>query len=403
MLKRIIALAAILSVCCLVAGASDRVTANEKGSVLIFPKIELRWMQIDSEYKLVQDTFIHLTNDFTDAVDVQLFFMLGDPPAAGEPGWMRMSNVITLQPDEPAFWSASTGNPKGVAPFTYLDPGSPPGRIDPEGSGQRVLRGYMIAFAVNNAGEQIRWNHIVGTTSIVNYQHGAVWEYAAYTFQALIGSNGAVVGTPGTINLDGIQFSNGMHKLLLDFQTAGSQGLSCPELCATVDTDLTLAMIDVDLRYGGAQPYTTKLEVQVWNEEGVEFSGPAPTFTLWKEVLLSELGGAFDKGCVGTDGAKARIDGVAFPQQSATARAFVALATKVVTFQEAPPAYGMVGRVIRTTFAGRNTIGTGVEAAQIKFDVPDEPDESNVDGLIPVPLGGARPVKLPFQEGVDIR
>lgn len=403
MFRKVITLGTILSACCLMASASDRVTANEKGSVLIFPKIELRWMQVGADWKLIQDTFIHLTNDYTQDVDMQLFFILGDGPAAGEPGWMRMGNVITLARDEPAFWSAATGNPKGVAPFTYLDPGTPPGRLDPEGSGQRVLRGYMIAFAVNNAGQQIRWNHIAGTASIVNYLQGAVWEYNAYTFQALIGSNGAVVGTPGVISLDGIQYSNGMHKLLLDFQTSGSIGLSCPDLCATVDTDLTLAMLDVDLRFGGQQPYTTKLEVQVWNEYGVEFTGPAQLLTLWTEVRLSDLGGAFLKGCVGTDAAKARIDGVAFPQQGATARAFVALATKIVTFQEAPPIYGQAGRVIRTTYAGRNTIGTGVEPAHILFDVPDEPDEGNFIGSIPVPLGGDRRFKTPSQDGVDIR
>ena len=50
----------------------------EKGSVLIFPKVEIRW---DWCGNVIQDTFIDLTNDYPGDVLVQMYFVNGDPPA----------------------------------------------------------------------------------------------------------------------------------------------------------------------------------------------------------------------------------------------------------------------------------------------------------------------------------
>ncbi|MCP4590202.1 MAG: hypothetical protein GY842_05635, partial [bacterium] len=47
-----------------------------KGSLLIFPKVELRW---DASGQLIQDTFIDLTNDYPDDVRVRVYYVNGDP------------------------------------------------------------------------------------------------------------------------------------------------------------------------------------------------------------------------------------------------------------------------------------------------------------------------------------
>ncbi len=55
----------------------DRVSATEKGSLVFFTKVELRW---DAMGMLVQDTFLSLTNDYPNDVRVQLYFINGDAP-----------------------------------------------------------------------------------------------------------------------------------------------------------------------------------------------------------------------------------------------------------------------------------------------------------------------------------
>lgn len=54
-------------------------SATEKGSLLYFSKVELRW-EGTPPYAPVQDTFIMLTNDFPGQVRVQLYFINGDEP-----------------------------------------------------------------------------------------------------------------------------------------------------------------------------------------------------------------------------------------------------------------------------------------------------------------------------------
>jgi hypothetical protein len=104
----------------------DRATATEKGSILIFSKIELRWT---AEGVLVQDTFVQLTNDYPGDVLVQLYFINGDEPlevdefGCPHPGWNWVDVQIALTADQPTFWSALTGLPEGVSPFVILDPG----------------------------------------------------------------------------------------------------------------------------------------------------------------------------------------------------------------------------------------------------------------------------------------
>ena len=155
-----------LILCGLVAGllatpalAVDRVSATEKGSLLIFPKVEIRW---DAAGNVVQDTFIDITNDYPAGVQIQMYFINGDaplaanPPERAHPGWNTVDVGIYLTANQPTYWSALTGQPAngGLPPFEILDPGPPPGRPAPEpGSSDRVMRGYIVAWAVNNVGE----------------------------------------------------------------------------------------------------------------------------------------------------------------------------------------------------------------------------------------------------------
>ncbi len=250
-----------------VPGRIDRFAARgsetEKGSLLIYPKVEVKW---DANGRLIQDTFVTLVNDFNDDVMVQLYFVNGDqeaepvqmgqPPMIVERGHMGCNWVdvlITLTANQPVYWSALTGAPRTVSPFTILDPGDPPGRpdTDPRNLGGRVLRGYVLAWAVNVDNQEVRWNHLTGEAVIVNYQDMSAWDYHPWASQALAGAaDGTLLDPPfGRLDMNGVEYDALPARLLLPFFASGTQFLSpAGPISVFIDTDLTLWVGAKDLR-----------------------------------------------------------------------------------------------------------------------------------------------------------
>ena len=83
----------IAGLCAIMAGqasADNRVSVTKKGSLLVFSKVEIRWNQAG---EVIQDTFVDLTNDLGQQVDVNMYFINGDPPLEADgaershPGW----------------------------------------------------------------------------------------------------------------------------------------------------------------------------------------------------------------------------------------------------------------------------------------------------------------------------
>ncbi|MCP5119171.1 MAG: hypothetical protein GY953_50870, partial [bacterium] len=239
--------------------------------------------------------------------------------AAGErphPGWNWIDNEITLTANEPASWSVFTGQPKGLSPFQVLDPGFPPGRPDPDAPGERMLRGYVIGFAVNEFGEQIRWNHLAGGATIVNYRDASAWQYCAWAFSARgnpIAANGDPVGTPGMLNLDGVEYAAPYSHLLMHFHAVGSSRFSGGNRQVIADTDVTILPGPADLRQETDGPVTTKAHFDVWNENEVKFSGAHRCVTCWDQTLLSayDFPNHFLQFNLQTAVGMARIDGLA--------------------------------------------------------------------------------------------
>ena len=64
------------------SAAQDRVSATEKGSLLFFSKVVIRW---DYMANVKSDTFLQLTNDYPADVKVQMFFINGDLPLPEDP------------------------------------------------------------------------------------------------------------------------------------------------------------------------------------------------------------------------------------------------------------------------------------------------------------------------------
>ncbi len=363
------------------ADAQDnRVSGSEKGSVLIYSKVEIRW---DAAGDLIQDTFVDLTNDYPGVLSdpaggvlVQMYFINGDPPlpASGAErahlGWNWEAPTIPLDSNDPQYWSAATGAPAGVSDWTILDPGTPPGRPDPEGSTDRVLRGYIIAYAVDAAGEEILWNHLKGDALIINYANGEAWEYNAYAFQAIPGAGGAppqhgdATGTPGELHLDGDEYDDCFMYLLLDFVAAGATAYSPPLAAGSIvaDTDLTLFPVNLDVRQDGDGPVTTKAKFDLWNGNEVKLSGTIRCITCWDQTLISRYDAPnhFLRANLQTDNGKARIDGMASTNcPGSVASPLLGVAAKMLACQSAA----------KTAMAGTNLVGMGTEDGLILADV----------------------------------
>jgi len=215
------------------ANADNRTSTSKKGSLLVFPNIELKW---DDAGNLTQNTFLSVTNDFSGDVFVHFKFVNGDDPldavTMGSPpivvdrahaGWNFFNWTREWTGHESNYFGVLDGNPIGAPAFTGLDPSGVggPGRPDAEGNG-RVLRGFVLAWAVDANGHQISHNHLTGKATVVHYGEQAAWEYSPYAFQAIITNEGTRVGAePGILNLDGGDYDWPFNRLLLDFYGSG--------------------------------------------------------------------------------------------------------------------------------------------------------------------------------------
>jgi hypothetical protein len=381
----------------------------KKGSLLIFSKVELRW---DAAGKLTQDTILTLVNDFTRDVDVKLYFVNGDAPTEAiyaddlqtilveraHNGWNQVDCGIELTENESTYLSMANGG-GGCQRFTILDPGTPPGRPNLEPDGGRVLRGFVIAFAVDENQAEISFNHLTGHADLINYSLRSAWEYQAMAFAAINPTVGAPTdGTPGQLNLDGVEYDSAFNQLIFDFFAVGSTALSNGGITVMLDTDLTLHPVSTDLRQDSCGPITTKAHFDIWNANEEFRSGTTRCITCWDQTLLSaySVGNGDDNNFIradlDTDKGKARIDGMEsiecddlfiddffellidrydvredcyYNLNDSQAAALLGVAAKVLSFSG-----GATGK----TYAGMNIVGSGNESAQILFDIPQGPE-----------------------------
>jgi len=376
----------------------DRISGTEKGSLLIFSKVEIRW---DSAGNLLQDTFLQMTNDFPGAVDVQLYFVNGDPPLPADPntgerahpGWNWVDNKVVLTSDQPTYWSALTGQGSNgpfdptFSPFTVLDPGFPPGRPDPEAPGERMLRGFIVAWAVNGqTNAQIRWNHLVGNGTLVNYSQGWSYEYNAWAsaVNPNAAAHGQPFGTAGVLNLNGAEYAPGFAELLFNFQAVNSSAFSGPRL-VTSNTDVTLHPISADLRQETEGPITTKAHYLVWNQNETKLSGAFRCITCWDQTLLSSYGtpNHFFLNTLQTDHGKARVDGLA----SFLCDVDVDGDGVLDVVSQPASLLGIVAKLMSIdagsdyAAAGSNMFGMGTENAVIQYDPEGAPPEQTDDNV----------------------
>lgn len=326
-----------------------RGSPDHKGSVLVYPKIELRWTPAGN---LLQDTFLALDNDALEDVHVVAYFVneLGD----------ILYRDFDLTAGQPTYWSAAWGlGTHFVTPFFGFDNAYD----DPEGSTDKVMRGYAVVFAADAYDRLIRWNHLYGQATLVNYANGTAWEYSAYGLQKLEADELA----DGVILLNGIALEAGFDHLLLDFIATGAEGFSSPEAGVVLhDTDLTLLVLDQDFRQENDRPFVTKAVFNIWNENEDSLSDEY-CLVQWDQRLLGRRP-AFTVEMVGTSKARAIIEGVRSPLcdvfdpisgvlHTAEDRALVGVAAKLLTFESGLQAV-----------AGTHLQGSGARPATMYYD-----------------------------------
>lgn len=370
------------------AGTVAASGVSEAGSLLFYPRVELRWNEAG---ELLQDTFISVNNQHPDQrVHIQWYFINGDAPRlpqGGERGhagcnWLDVQ--ITLTPEQPTYWSVATGEPINVSPFAVLDPGWPPGRPDPDRPGERVMRGHIVGWAVNQAGEEIRWNYLTGSATVVNYAGSYAWSYLPWAYQTRCVADGqrpldclrydesgaccearVIIGK---LDMDGFQYDYNPAFLTMDFVGVGSNAFARAGRPVTLtDLDLTLVGTGLDLRRDNLGPVRTQVRFDVWNQNEVRLAGVQKCMTCWDRTLLAQLGtpSPFLYSTLQTDRGKARIDGAA---DAACAES------------QSAALIGVLQRVVR--FGGQryeatssNLVGEGFERSTLHNDVIAGPEE----------------------------
>jgi len=357
-------------------------TPSQKGTVLVFPNIEVKWNANGAVVK--QDTFISLNNDQSEEVHLNLFFVNGDPNTPGEPGWNAQKVDIDLTANQPIFFSAATGEPFGVSGFKLLDPGPPPGRVDPEDpSGQtRVLRGFLVVVAVDPLGHEIRWNHLYGAATIVDYEKTRSWEYFPWAFQnrcvmegeelldcILFDANGVCCEAeviPGNLDFDAFQLDFAPDRLLHNFIATNATAFTGGGRTVVHDTDLTLMVMNTDLRQDNNGPVTTKADFLVWNANEISFAR-SRCITCWDQTLFGAYGGIFLRANLQTDIGRFRVNGVASAQcLGSQPAALLGVANKVLNINSGSA----------HAFGGTHLQGNGTQNANMKFDPLPPPEES---------------------------
>lgn len=366
----------------------------DKGSLLIFSKVEIRWTNAGV---VLQDTFLQLTNDYPANVAIKMYLINGDPPLAANPttgerahpGWNWVNNGFTLTGDQPIYWSALTGRGTSgifdpvMSPFTVLDPGFPPGRPDPEVPGERMLRGFVVAWAVDSVtSREVRWNHLAGVSTLVHYRDAMAWEYRTCGFPVVANvAHGAFTGmSPGQLHLDGVEYRSAAAELLMNFQAVGSNAFSGTRL-VTTDTDMTVHAVSTDVRQESNGPITTKVDISVWNQNEAK-AGTHLCITCWDQRLLSGFPpvNLFTMASLQTNVGKARLNGVASQLCDRDTNgdgvldiiSQTAAIAGLVAYH-----FNIDGGAARET-AGTNMFDLGAESAVITYDLQTGPPEMKI-------------------------
>jgi hypothetical protein len=282
-----LAVALMLMGLCTIASAAQNVTnVSQKGSLLIFPKIDTSPIPVRDESSLGQpvvyrDTIVMIGNDYYTEQWVKCY-------------WVNHNQEIQdfmfrLTPNQPVWFRASDGMGSGSEDDPSVSAGI---TVPPFFPGDYEV-GELKCWAVDAAGaNQVAFNHLYGNAMIFDTLHAAAYEYNAWAFTARGVAQGAPVGTGGTLVLSGASggYDACPQYLLFNFFSIGSSiDLEGGGIAQFVETDLTLVPCFQDLRQDRV-PTCTKAKFDIWNENETKYTGSYRCIKCWFEGYLDQIG-----------------------------------------------------------------------------------------------------------------
>jgi len=236
------------------AGAAAVANTSQKGSLLIFPKIDVKGNHNTGE--AIVDTIIYIGNDSNSEVLVKCVWVGEDGPA--------YDFAFNLAPNQPAAFSARTGGGTvNAQPFWG-------------GEGELVC----LAVAPGNS-TQIQFNHLYGSFLIKSPY--ALVGSNAWSFRALKDPSPAKGGIAGKLPLDGVTYDACPKYVVANF-SPGEELL--------LEPGLTLSPCRKDLRSEPMEPIRpcAKAKFDIWNANESKFTGAYQCLRWWYEGLLDRMG-----------------------------------------------------------------------------------------------------------------
>ena len=262
--------------------AQNVANPSQKGSLLIFPKIDVR---NDGKYKQ-RDTLIQISNDYPADVQIKCY-------------WVDANQTVQdfefrVTVSQPIWFRASDGLGTGTAnKDSTINPATMPPFFD-------NATGELICWAVNTAGtDQVASNHLYGTAKIIDYAAHTVYEYNSFNF--IVRPPGNIYGNPvppqGDLKLTGSpgEYDAGPKYLLFNFfasnELSGGQFGLGGEAVAVIfgKTELTLVPLHQDLRQDRI-PTCTKAKFDIWSENEIKYTGSYQCLKCWFQGYVSDIG-----------------------------------------------------------------------------------------------------------------
>jgi len=228
----------------LTAGATAGV--QSAGSLLVFPYYESGRNSASGLDTYVTVTNINLSPD-TGTVKVEYVYINGT-------SCLEFNRTRTLTPGDTLTVNTRQDNPNSTS-------------------------GYVYVFAKNKTtGAAMSFNHLIGTSRVVNGGSNSDMEIAPFVFRAN-GAEGANTDTDndGNRDLNGTEYEGAPDQLFMPrFVGQGSFAQSQLILIGLTGTK-----------------FTTTVDLLIWNDNEEVFSGQH-TVDCWQKTSLSSISGAFD-------------------------------------------------------------------------------------------------------------
>jgi hypothetical protein len=346
------------------AFALDRANTAQKGSLLIFPKIDVS----DSSGRT--ETIVRIENTYWRHVNVQCYWQNGTKA--------YRSQEFSLTPFQPLTLKASQFLPSSEGPFHRASTSDSIYYVE---NANQV--GELKCWAVSKDGlSEMSWNHLTGSATILDYGNAAAWSYTAWAFRCLTPTTpGALCGTtPGNLEL-GSEYDACPKKLTIGFAPYkdDERNIQGSRLVYD-DTDLTIATCNQDFRQRRELTYT-KLTFDVWNEEETRFNGAHQCMDSWVEKQLRNVqtdDDNFSYDVLGTKAARLVVKGVGSSEDDNLCEYDEFDATEgSSSFRPSTQNAGLVGVIStqiqfpgeeREAVAGTNLVGFGELPGNIYYD-----------------------------------